>query len=239
MKQKYAVLLLFATLFLAGASAQVLAIYPEGIDNYTIISTQSRTPKTTGVPIVAEAGNITWLAITHLQKTKSWQGFVGNMTGGLVLDDLTNDTLYAWNISNLSGQLYASQNCSIDWTQISIQNDCTVDNALTGHGSDAVSRTYTPSANNISYQVYDLVVNASSVCTAWPYVNDSKQSGTYLFENTILTAGTVPNGNQSIYVANFEYQTNGFDTLLYDFQMLVPVNRSSKFTTYCLYAELE
>ncbi|MEM4243025.1 MAG: hypothetical protein QXM31_03940, partial [Candidatus Woesearchaeota archaeon] len=85
----------------------------------------------------------------------------------------------------------------------------------------------------------DLVVNASSVCTAWPYVNDSKQSGTYLFENTILTAGTVPNGNQSIYVANFEYQTNGFDTLLYDFQMLVPVNRSSKFTTYCLYAELE
>lgn len=239
MKQKHAVLLLFAALFLAGAAAQVLATYPEGIDNYTIISTTSKPPKAAGVPIVAEAGNITWLAITSFQKTRSWQGFVGNMTGGLTLDDTANETMYSWNISDLSGQLYASQNCSIDWTQISTQNDCTVDNALTGPGSDSVSRTYTASSNQIAYQIYDLEVNASSVCTAWPYVNDSAQSGTYLFENTILTAGTVPDGNQSIYVANFEYQTNGFDTLLYDFQMLVPVNKSSKFTTYCLYAELE
>jgi hypothetical protein len=235
-------MLLFASLFLAGAAAQVLATYPEGIENYTIISAQSRTPKAAGVPIVAEAGNVTWLAITSLQKTKSWQGFVGNMTGGLVLDDVTNDTMYSWNLSNLSGQLYASQNCSIDWTAISIQNVCSVDNALTGPGSDSVSRTYTMDGNAISYQVYDLVVNTSSVCTAYPYVNDSKQTSTTLFENTILTTGTTPNatsGEYSIYVANFEMQVNGFDQGLYDFQMLVPVNKTSKFTTYCLYAELD
>ncbi len=235
-------LLLFASLFLAGAAAQVIATYPEGIDNYTIISAQTRTPKAAGAPIVAEAGNVTWLAITSLQKTKSWQGFVGNMTGGLVLDDVTNDTMYEWNISNLSGQLYASQNCSVDWTRISIQNVCTVDNALTGSGSDAVSRTYYMDGNQIAYQVYNLLVNSSSVCTAYPYVNDSAQSGTYLFENTILTTGTTPNatsGQNSIYVANFEMQVNGFDQGLYDFQMLVPVNKTSRFTTYCLYAELD
>jgi len=237
-KQKYVVLLVFAALFLAGVSAQVLALYPDGIDNYTIIASEKRGPKA-GLPITAEAGNVTWLAITHLQKTRRWQGFVGNITGEIVLDDASNDTFYAWNLSNISGHIYASRNCSINWNLISTQNDCTVDEVLTGPGSDSVRRTYQPSSNTNTYQIMGLTVSPNTVCTAYPYVNDSKQTTTTLFENIILTTGSTPNGNNSIYVGWLENQVSGFEEGEYNFQLLVPVNRTSGFSTYCLYAELD
>ena len=239
MKQKHAILLLFAAFFLAAVAAQVLATYPDGIDNVTILASERKGPKP-GLAIVAQAGNVTWLDIGHQQNTKKWQGFVGNISGELVLDDASNDTFYRWNLSTISGEVYASRNCSIDWNLVSTQDDCDVDQSLTGTGSDQVSRTFMPDQNAFAYQVNSLIVNTSTICTAYPNVNDTKQTATTLFENTILTTGTVPNGNNTIYVGNLEdVGVAGFDEQEYNFQLLVPVNKTSGFTTYCLYAELE
>jgi hypothetical protein len=227
-------------LFMGITSITAAYAEPEGA-NYTVLYSETKTP-TNGTPITAQGGNITHLSVITNSQTKTWQGFVGNITGNLTLSDASNNRLYSWNLTNISGQIYASRNGTINWNQISVQNDCSVDEDLTGKGSDRVSKTFDPSANNISYSVGNIQINASTTCAALPNVNDTKQKqlGTYLFENTILTRGTVPNGNQSIYVGILQANgVNGFDGQYYNFQLLVPVNKTSGFTTYYLYAELQ
>lgn len=223
-----------------GVSAQVLAVNPTGIVNYTIEKTETKAT-VAGLPITAVGGNITWIKINQLQQTRRWQGFVGNISGKLVLDDASNNTMYSWNVSNITGEIYASTNCSIDWNYVTPQNNCAVDNVLTGTGADSVSNTYAPSNNTNTYQILNLLINGSSACTAYPYLNDTQQIGQNLFENIILAAGTNSSAtNQTIYAAEIQqYKANGFNTELFDFQMLVPVNVSTGTTTYCLYAEID
>jgi hypothetical protein len=237
LKQKHAILLLLAAFFVALVAGQVLAVYPDGVVNYTILKTETRN-KTTPVNITAYGGNITWLRIDATQQTKRWQGFVGNMSGSLVLDDAANNTMYSWNLSNVTGEIYASTNCSLDWNLVSPQNDCSIDNYITGTGSDSASKTYTPSSNSNTYQILSMVINASSTCAAYPYVNSSAQST--FFENIILAAGAnASTTNQTIYAATIDGATepNGFNGEQFDYQMLVPANGTTG-TVYCLYAEI-
>ncbi len=236
MKQKHTLLLLFAALFLAGAAAQVLATNPEGILNYTIEQTQTRAPQAQGLPITAYGGNITWLHINLVQQTKSWQGFVGNASGEITLDDTASETLYSWNVTNMSGEIYASTNCSIDWTTVAALNDCAVDDPLTGTGADSASNTFTPSSNALTYTILTTTIAAGTACAAWPYVNDLPQSVD--FENVILE--TSNGSNQTIYSAIINgSEPIGFDGEQFDYQMLVPVNQTAGSTTYCLYAEID
>jgi hypothetical protein len=234
-------LLVVSALIVAGVAAQVLAVNPIGVENYTIRKTETKTQNPAGLPITAVGGNITWLQINQLAQTRRWQGFVGNISGKLVLDDASNNTMYSWNVSNITGEIYASTNCSIDWNAVTPQNDCSIDNVLTGIGADSVSNTYTASNNTKTYQILNLVINGSSACTAYPYVNDSQQTGQNLFENIILAAGTNASAtNQTIYAADIEgTEPLGFDGEQFDFQMLVPVNVTTGTTTYCLYAEID
>lgn len=214
---------------------------PEGIMNYTQLASQTKQPLA-GAPITAQGGNITTLSISMNSQTKTWQGFVGNLSANLTLEDTTGDKMYFWNVTNISGEIYASRNGTIDWNYISVQNDCAVDEDLTGKGSDRVSKTFDPSSNTVNFSVGTIAINSSTSCSALPNVNNTKQKqlGTNLFENVILTRGTTPNGNQSIYVGILQDSgVNGFDGQMYNFQLLLPVNRTSGFTTYYLYAEIE
>jgi hypothetical protein len=173
-------------------------------------------------------------------QTQVWQGFAGNITGNLVLDDSSGDRFYSWNLSNVSGEIYASRNSTVDWNIINVQNDCTVDESLTGTKSDRVNRTYTASSNTVNFSVGTIAINSSTACATMPFVNGTRQTATNLFENTILTRGNVSNGNQSIYVGILQANgVAGFDQQEYNFQLLVPVNRTTGFTTYYMYAELD
>jgi hypothetical protein len=238
LKEKQLLVLLFAFLLLAGMSAQALAVYPGGVDNVTILASQRNTPRN-GTAIVGQGGNITWVQVTHNQQTRVWQGFVGNVSGSIALNDAANETLYSWTLINVSGEIFASRNSTVNWNLVSIQNDCTVDESLTGTRSDRVNRTFNASSNVRGYQIVNLVVNASTICAALPFVNNTRQASTTLFENTILTTGTTPNGNKSIYVGWLENGISGFDGQDYNFQLIVPINQTSGFTTYYMYAELD
>ncbi len=228
-------LLLFITIASSGA---VLAL-PEGLDNITAIDSQTRTAKT-GAPITAQGGNITWLNVSIRSQTTAWQGFVGNLSNsGLVLDDASGDRFYSWNLSNVSGEIYASRNASIYWYNIYPQNDCAVDEALTGRGSDRVSRTFTASANTVNFSVGTIDINSSTACSVLPFVNGSRQTTTNFFENIILNTATGAL-NSTIYAGILQADgTAGFDHGYYNFQLLVPVNRTTGFTIYYLYAEIE
>lgn len=230
--------LLVVLLFIGLAGINVAFAMPGGVDNITILDSQRREPGP-GTQISAQGGNITTLSISTRSQTKNWQGFVGNITGSIILEDASNSSLYAWNLTNISGEIYASRNGTIDWSYISVQNDCEVDEELTGKGSDRVSKTFSPSANTVNFSVGTIQINSSTSCAVLPFVNNSKQKTTNLFENILLTRGTTPNGNQSIYVGILENGVHGYDGQVYNFQILVPVNKTSGFTTYYIYAEIE
>jgi hypothetical protein len=236
-KQKLIISLILTSLFLFSVMAiQALAI-PEGLDNITIIDSQEMISKG-GAPIVADAGNVTWLNVSIKKKTSAWQGFVGNLTNsGLVLDDASGDRFYSWNLTNMSGEIYASRNASIYWYNIYPENVCAVDEALTGKGGDRTSKTYDPSANTVNFSVGTILINSSSACSTLPFINGAKPT-TNTFENLILSTATGATNN-TIYTGILEAGTAGFDGQEYNFQLLVPVNVTTGLTTYYLYAEVE
>ena len=83
------------TLFIL-ALAYVTAIVPLGPSTFTIgaSSTQNATAYPAGQQN-AYAGNITQLTLFATSVTKHWQGYWGEITGTIVLDDAQNFTLYS------------------------------------------------------------------------------------------------------------------------------------------------
>ena len=70
----------------------------------------------------AIAGNITALAIEAVGQTRAWQGYHGNITGSITLDDALNFTFYNWSSAEPQGQIYATLNSSIAWSTIQCFN---------------------------------------------------------------------------------------------------------------------
>jgi hypothetical protein len=57
----------------------------------------------------AIAGNITFLTIEGITQTRAWQGFYGNVSGTITLDDAENYTFYNWTAAEPGGNIYATK----------------------------------------------------------------------------------------------------------------------------------
>lgn len=226
MRSKYklgiAVLAIMLTLYLPSALAM-----PTGAD------VQAGIPTTKGFfaagTIAAQGGNQTELNATTETQTKAWQGFYGEVLGNLTLRS-SSGTLYEW-LGSTTGTVFASRQSSIDWTNITAQNDCTTDESLTGTGSDRVNKTFTQS-NNTAFTIAGQTIATGTACTAHTYVNNVSQNA--VFEEIILSS----TGGVSIYATRIDADTTGFDGATHDFQMIVPETRNATTTTYYFYAEL-
>ncbi len=231
-------------LIILGIGLAVRAI-PEGAQ-VTIGAPQTRTPPTPG-NVTAAGGNITEVNISVSSQTLAWQGFFGEVNGSIVLEDASGDLFFSWNITNISGEIYASRDNAVNFALIAPNNNCSVDNILTGFDkSDSVNNTFTPN-NNRFMQVGLVAINASTACATHTYVNSSPQS---TFFNVIiltddLNANTSTNlsdpdvgGNTTVYATPIDANIEGFDTVQHDYQLLVPVNRTTEITVYFFYGEL-
>ena len=231
--------LLFSSLI-----AAVIYAVPEGAQ----VQIGTKETRAASIPqnVTADGGNVTNVNITLLTQTDAWQGFYGEVNGSLVLDDASGDRFYSWNITNVSGEVYASRSNNINFATIYPNNNCSIDNVLTGVGkSDSVNMTFSPAFNR-AVTVGNIVINASTACATYTYVNSSVQSA--FFHELILSPDVNVNGtgsqnatlggNTSVFVTLIEPNIAGYDTATHDYQLLVPVNRTSGFNTYSFYAEL-
>ena len=182
--------------------------------------------------IAATGGNATELNATAETQTAAWQGFFGEVLGNITLADASGDKLYAW-LSITSGTVFTSRDNAIDFSSIAAQNDCTIDEALTGIGSDRANSTFTPSDNNVLI-VAGTTIAANSSCTTHTYINNATQSSN--FEEIILTDD---GGTTAVYATRIEEDLVGFDGLTHDFQMIVPDYTNTTTSTYYFYAELK
>jgi len=58
--------------------------------------------------ITAYAGNISNIDFDVISQTKHWQGYYGDITGVITLDDADNYTLYDWPNAEPKGEMYAT-----------------------------------------------------------------------------------------------------------------------------------
>ncbi|MBL7055895.1 hypothetical protein ISS07_03215 [Candidatus Woesearchaeota archaeon] len=210
-----------------------------------------RRPTADPISVQAQAGNVTALKINATRITNRWQGYYGNITGTITLDDADNNTLYSWDLLSPEGEIYAvNDSKSVLWSQVICMNmtDPTtanvnvtltaLENSL-GMGSndvDGVNETFNNTRGG-SFTVGSSVTIGDDSGCGWTSLNVNDGSDEVKFNETILT----DNGSNHnvIYAAILEQDQQGFQGSNLDFQMIVGDNGDEiEATEYYFYVEL-
>jgi len=191
------------------------------------------------------------LAVT--QQEPSWKGYVGNITGMLVLRNSDGWSIYEWgmNSTSMSGFVFVSRNDSVDWTNVECANDTNIiseQNFFGMSSSDpySINNTFNASLHSAMDMSGPSNIAANSCQSTATYVNDTAQtvdSNAYFQELTLYDR---TDGN-FIFATFIEQDAWGFNNNAsmdntYDFQIIVAENTSISFgtpgTTYYFYADI-
>jgi hypothetical protein len=181
----------------------------------------------------AQAGNITQMNIDQTRITDIWQGFYGNVSGQIVLENAAGNNFYDWTYASLTGEVYASRSTVSDWSTINCTNSTQWQGEETSLGIistsiDGINETY----YTTGHPAFQVGTRTLSGCRSTrPYNSTSTASQ---FWNVLLNSDAV----NVIYTAILADNKNAFDNSTADFEILVPVNRTVGTSTYFFYAEL-
>lgn len=246
---------LLVAMLLAVAIVQLLGMaladpsYPETL---TTLSITRKTLQGAGSgQVVAYAGNVSEIDITQDQITKNWQGYYGEVTGRIILDDVVNMSLYRWDLVNPRGEVYATRNStSINWTGGNIVCAVNINDSVTNESNpiyreelemrtnsevvfpttqarDGVNETFNVSASHPAFNVSNNAFSANTCNhTTSLYVNDTAPNGAPVprsFNETLIWSRS---DRSLIFMAYINPNQYGFNNSAdsssrYDFEMLV------------------
>ena len=249
--RKRDILFLICTILIVLLIGKVWAAIPSGP---VITYRGNETSSTSGNPALEnnasiKGGVIATLILNVRQQDSHWKAYVGNVTGTYVLEDASNYSIYEWTISTIAGEVYATRTSTIiNWGNVVCANSSHVASEMTvmRHNStstpgDALNETFDDNANDHwgFYAGSKQIVANSCNYSINPWVNDTNQTSSDLFEEVLLYDGS----NNLVYVAKIENDLRGYknDSTTYDFQMLVAENASEGGpyqTNYYFYVEL-
>lgn len=241
-------LFLFALLFgvVLAAVGSVLA-EPFGANSVTQEATSSSNgsnypPSSHG----AYAGNVTEITVDGASVTQTWQGYYGNVTGSITLENAQGDVFYNWTgtVDPSSGEVYASTNDSLTWTEIGCYNlteptgyNLTLVEAqynIASTDGDGLDETFT--LNNHAAFTTGTTSFSGGDCNN-TQLFDSGGSGSFdevlLYENSTSSL---------VFASLIQDNGDGFDAATHDFQMLVLEDGHSgdtATTTYYFWVELD
>ncbi|MBI4154189.1 hypothetical protein HY501_02545 [Candidatus Woesearchaeota archaeon] len=253
-----------ALLFSLSLLSTALAV-PDGADNATTVNSTRRAP---GSPaqLAAVAGNVTELVISGYTVTQSWQGYYGNVTGTITLEDSGGNVLYNWTATNPNGEIYAS-NKTVLWTSIQCFNftatgtmnlSADVSNgggySLSGLNLSGLHQLYSinntnPPVDSVNITFFE--TNVHQMFFTGPFQFDSAECPTaYMHDNSgAKTAGSFeevllwdPLTNQTVFASLLEDNLLGFDQRSHDFEMIVLEDghgTDTANTLYYFYVEIE
>lgn len=194
---------------------------PDSFDSYTNSSlgvpnvTQSSAFNSTG-------GSIYLLSINVTTQNLRWKGYVGNIYRDLSLQDASSNSIFDWELSTISGEIYATRNSSIPaWSSIQCaqQNVITADQIalnITSSAEDSIENTFNSKNHNQFYTGITLI-NTDSCDSVSLNVNGTNQSDKF---QEVLLSDT----NSLIFASLLENSTFGFNNQTYDFQMILPAS---------------
>jgi hypothetical protein len=235
----------------------ILAISPNGAQLTGIKNETAQTAAPTSAQAIA--GNVTELNIFGYSTTQTWQGYFGNITGTIQLVDGAGNAMYNWSATNPEGEIFASLNDSLIWTNIQCFN-FTADGSYSGDSSQSGNTSLhgmnlTQLESNFNIEPNDVDgVNETFVFQDHPlfYVNSLmfsqgeckntriyNSSGQGAFDEVLLYS---PDNRQVVFASILKDNAIGFDGRAYDFEMLVLEDGHGadiSTSTYYFYLELE
>jgi len=201
---------------------------------------------TTGTTVAAQAGNVTELFINSTRLTDNWQGYYGNVTGQIILDDASGNSMYDWQMTSPSGEIYASNYSAITWGNVGcvnlteatgigyIFNETNLEDGYSMESADldGIGETFNTTFSG-SFTVGSTTIDANDGCyQTYLYVSDAYQ--TTNFKEVLLTDNA-----SVIFTSILESDETGFDGSDWDFQMIVAEDGGTAATTnYYFFVEL-
>ena len=214
--------------------------------------------------IEAYAGNISQLTIFGRSQTKHWQGYYGEVTGIIVLDDAQNWTLYDWPNPEPKGEIYATSNeTTPNWMTIACFNyTFGADGAGLGNVSywegrhdivwndvDGIDETFNMTTHP-TLDIGEFTIQADSCPSTFTHINDYFQSEDFV---EVLLADDAGQLIFTTIIENKDTANNtdpvGYNGVTHDFQMLVAEDGTSRTgpggtrnqdtTTYWFYLDLQ
>ena len=183
----------------------------------------------------AQAGNVTQLNINQTRITDIWQGFYGNVSGQIVLENSAGNNFYDWTAATMQGQIYATRATVSSWANVNCTNsthweleESTLNIPATA--TDGINETYKNFVHP-SFTVGSVPIVSNYCPSTRPY-NSTGLPGE--FYNVLLNT----DATNTVYTAVLADNSNGFDGTTVDFEVLVPTDRSTGLATYYFYVEL-
>lgn len=195
----------------------------------------------------AYSGNVTYLSVSGYSTTQAWQGYFGNVSGTIELADGTGNVLYNWSVAEPEGEVYASTNSTLTWTNLQCFNFTAngTQGGISGEtfggtslgglnltglegmfnidsdDADGVNETFSFSPGgdgHDNFYIANLQFGVGECLSAKTFNNGGVQ-GSNQFEEVLLWD---PSTSSVIFTAILEEGTlNGFNNEDNDFQMLV------------------
>jgi len=210
----------------------------------------------------ATAGNVTALTVFAGDVvSQTWQGYYGNVSGGLSLGDASANVLYNWSLMTPSGEVYTSTNSSITWADIQCFNFSATGTYQDESGNGGTTNQYGTNAsilepfyginstdidginetfsekNHDQFFSSNLEFSENECRSLQLFTGSGIQDGT--FEETILYE---PTSRSIIFASILENSIADFNGNQVDFQMLVPEDghgADTEVTQYYFFIEIE
>jgi len=209
----------------------------------------------------AYAGNISQLTIYGRTQTKHWQGYYGEVTGMIVLDDASNWTLYDWPNNEPKGEIYATINSTTpSWSTVECFNysqNYTGENNhtvfwesyynMTFNDVDGIDETFNMTTHP-ELDVGEFTITENTCPSTYTHVSDAFQTSDFV---ELLLQDVNGDLIFTTIIENKDVGDNtdvtGYDGNTHDFQMLVAEDGTSRVggelnqgtTTYYFYVDLE
>ncbi|HLC78299.1 MAG TPA: hypothetical protein VJH92_04185 [Candidatus Nanoarchaeia archaeon] len=241
----------------------VLAISPTGA-NVTSVSNSTTSPDTPQSH-AAVAGNVSELNLVGYSVTQSWQGYYGNVSGTIQLADSSDNILYNWSLASPEGEIYASINSTVSWTNVQCFNYTASGTFASDAGNaggisqfgmnltmlegnysialedvDGVNETFTLSGAGTHDNFYTNNLNFSEgECSNTRVYSDNGVGVNNEFEEALLYD---PLGRNVIFTSILDENVLGYDGAAHDFEMLVLEDghgSNTTTTTYYFYVEIQ
>ncbi|MFC1648277.1 hypothetical protein ACFL1B_02350 [Nanoarchaeota archaeon] len=234
----------YSRLYILILAIAVLAAYaiaqPTGTDALTQQSSSRGNLTQTASSVQAQAGNVSEINIEATAITTAWQGYFGNITGSITLENSAGDVFYNWSgLGSFTGEVYAARTDSVAWATIGCV-DAAEMNSETGYlgksnsDPDSVWGTFS-SKNHPEFLIGTATITANTCNSTNAYVDTGQDSAR--FYQVLLADG----GSNIVYSTLIDQDQTGFNGIAYDFELLVGENgnaSSSSTTPYYFFIEL-
>lgn len=184
--------------------------------------------------ITAQGGNVTFLDVNlSQQNTNIWQGFYGNVTGGIFLKDANEFVFYDWNVVDSVGEVLATRFLISDWNLINCTNQTEIYQEeerlnIPNSTNMGINDTYM----NTTHPDFTVAGRPLTGCRSTLMHNSTSSQA--VFWNVLLNS----NSTSTVYTVILDNDKDSYDGGTADFQLLVPVDLNTGTAQYNMYVEL-